>query len=257
MDGLEAARRIIEMDVKTPIVALTANIMANDREAYFEAGMKDCLSKPFVAYDLWTCLLKYLKPVSMLAIQNDITAADEEEQRFELIAAFVKSNKNIIFEINEALGAKNIKLAHRIAHTLKNTADLVGMKTLAQAALNIEQALSSGYPEFLPKALNEQILLLGHELNNALNELTPIADSYSKRYIIQNDSSNSFDKEESLRILNELDVLLTSDSFDSLSFVKSLSAIPGTNQLVTEVEDMKFKTAREMLAVIKEQINAM
>jgi CheY-like chemotaxis protein len=63
MDGIEAASKITKRDTGTPIVALTANVMANDRELYMKNGMKDCVGKPFVSQDLWRCLLKYFTPV--------------------------------------------------------------------------------------------------------------------------------------------------------------------------------------------------
>jgi len=65
MDGLEAAKKILEAGSRVPIIALTANIMINEKEAYFSSGMVDCLPKPFVVQELWTCLLKYLTPVRM------------------------------------------------------------------------------------------------------------------------------------------------------------------------------------------------
>nr|AGS54030.1 PAS/PAC sensor hybrid histidine kinase [uncultured bacterium contig00048] len=63
MDGLEASVEIVEMGCRTPIVAMTANIMANDLELYRRNGIADHLGKPFTTQELWRCLLKYIKPV--------------------------------------------------------------------------------------------------------------------------------------------------------------------------------------------------
>ena len=65
MDGLEATRRIRAMDHgtdcsgpgSTPIIALTANAMKEDRDICMEAGMDDYLSKP-IDQDLLASLLE-------------------------------------------------------------------------------------------------------------------------------------------------------------------------------------------------------
>ena len=62
MDGLEASARIMEIDAGVPIVALTANIIYNDKEIYKKNGMNECVGKPFTSQELWRCLMKYFTP---------------------------------------------------------------------------------------------------------------------------------------------------------------------------------------------------
>lgn len=64
MDGVTAARVIREFELEQgqspcPIVALTANAMASDREACAEAGMSDFLTKPIRKADLMDCIAKW------------------------------------------------------------------------------------------------------------------------------------------------------------------------------------------------------
>ena len=67
MDGLEATRRIRQMadpgKRATPIVAVTANAMKEDREVLLQAGMNDCLFKPIDVSALVSALRQWLVPV--------------------------------------------------------------------------------------------------------------------------------------------------------------------------------------------------
>jgi len=65
LNGIEASHqiRLMEEDHKlqaTPIVAVTANALAEDRQRFLDAGMDDYVSKPYTEDDISRVLLKYL-----------------------------------------------------------------------------------------------------------------------------------------------------------------------------------------------------
>ncbi len=62
MDGMEATRIIRFMAGKEdlPILAMTANVFEEDRQAYLKAGMNDFVAKPIDLENLFSRLVKWL-----------------------------------------------------------------------------------------------------------------------------------------------------------------------------------------------------
>ncbi|MDR0289614.1 MAG: response regulator [Treponema sp.] len=167
MDGIEAASKIDKLGTGTPIVALTANIMANDRDLYLKNGMKDCLGKPFVSQELWRCLLKYLAPVEWQAESESQMKQDDEKLLATMTLNFIKDHPETHDKIIAALEAGDIKLAHRLAHTLKGNAGTIGKMALQKAAADVEILLQGGENMATEEALN----VLKNELDTVLKEL--------------------------------------------------------------------------------------
>ncbi len=62
MGGIEAARAMRGLGVRTPIAALTADAFEDSRRACLQAGMDDFLTKPLEPAALHALLGRFLRP---------------------------------------------------------------------------------------------------------------------------------------------------------------------------------------------------
>jgi signal transduction histidine kinase/DNA-binding response OmpR family regulator len=173
MDGLDASAKIIEFNINVPIIAITANVMASEREIYKQKGLYDCVGKPFTSQELWRCLLKYLKPVShkeSTSTEEDILLEADLEFQKTFRVFFVKNYQNKFDELTNALETGDIEHAHRITHNIKGNAAQLGKTILQKAAADAERRLKDGKN----LVTEEQLKTLKDELNAVLIELSPL-----------------------------------------------------------------------------------
>ena len=57
MDGYEATKRIKAIQPHTPIIALTAAAILDEKEKAYQAGMDDYITKPFIPIELFKKIL--------------------------------------------------------------------------------------------------------------------------------------------------------------------------------------------------------
>jgi len=242
MDGLDAASRITALGTKTPIVAMTANIMSNDLVYYRESGMPDCVNKPFTAQELWKCLLKYLTPVSVSTEDNRHQSMNDEKLQMYLKTDFVKSNQTSIEQIKDAIDSSDIKLAHRLIHTIKSSAALISKKNLQKAAADAEKALVNGKNLLTETQMN----LLETELKYVLDELAPLLKEAEARL-----KTEAPDKARTHELIEQLEQMLNSRNPECINLLDDIRMIPGTEELARQIEDYEFKQAINSLLEIK------
>jgi diguanylate cyclase (GGDEF)-like protein len=102
----------------------------------------------------------------------------EAEFQKKLRLLFAENNQNKFDEINKALKAGDIKLAHRLAHTLKSNAGQIGKTRLQSAAADMEHRLKDG--ENL--VTEEQLKILETELSMVLDEFAPLLKESAARF---------------------------------------------------------------------------
>jgi len=245
MDGLEAASKLREMGVKTPIIALTANIMSNDIELYRTSGMLDYLGKPFTSQELWKCLIKYLPVMETVIVDKAQQSAEDDKTLKQLRGYFIKSNKGTFANIKQAMDTGDIKQAHRLMHTLKSNAGQIGEKQLQKAAAETEDLLSKG-SELITEA---QMVLLETELNSVLERLTPLVEADKKR------KTEYINSEKSMDILAELEPMLIKRNPQCMNLLDEIRNIPGADDLLCFVEDLDFNLAIEELHKLKGKLH--
>jgi CheY-like chemotaxis protein len=89
MDGVTVTSMLIEHEKKknlfhTPIIALTANVVEENRTAYTNAGMDAFLAKPIVLPELTELLRKYLPEEAMELVASSATTIDQENSEIAL-----------------------------------------------------------------------------------------------------------------------------------------------------------------------------
>jgi HPt (histidine-containing phosphotransfer) domain-containing protein len=205
--------------------------------------MSGYLGKPFSAQELWRCLMDHLTPVSLAAVDQDGQAAEYEELQRLLRLNFVQSNQSTFAELQKALRKGNIKLAHRLAHTLKGNAGQIGEKKLQEAAAAAEGLLLGGEN----RLTQEQSDILEVELKSVLDKLAPmLAEANEPK------AAEDLDDEKRRRLFERLETMLVNSNPECMDLIGDLRAVPGTEELVRQMEDFDFERAVGAFLRLKE-----
>ena len=242
MDGIEAATKINELATGTPIVAMTANIMSGEIENYKKHGMPDCLGKPFTSQELWRILLKYLEPISLAPLGEDEPADAEAAKRLRI--NFAKNNQDVLAQITDAVAAGEIKLAHRLAHSLKGNAGLIGKNELKNAAYEVETILKDGLETFF----HSKMSVLEIELNRVLAEFEPLLEPDKGPVEVD----GFLEEAEIARLYGQLAPMLENRNPECCMLLDKLRRVPNADYLARQIEDYDFEAAALTLAALME-----
>jgi len=189
MDGMTASRLIREkLNIHTPILALSANVIKGIVEKCQEAGMQGYISKPFDSEDLYRKIILHApkkdkpveKPEDML--EPDLMVVDisrlekmigpDPAQLNLMINKFLVITPSYLAELNDALALNDLQAVALAAHKIKSSIDLVSAPMMRELILFINQNSRNGgsitevkplirkfnaYYKLLEKQLREEI----------------------------------------------------------------------------------------------------
>jgi len=153
MDGYAVARavRAMPQQAALPIIAVTANARAEDRERVLAAGMVAHLGKPFEPAELWALIDRWIPvPPSHPTIRGlrydagvRLVAGNHTLYR-TLLRDVAREHRTDVETIARALAGEDRERAQRIVHTLKGVTGAIAAVDAHAAAAALDEALRSG-----------------------------------------------------------------------------------------------------------------
>ncbi|NOR51316.1 MAG: response regulator [Gammaproteobacteria bacterium] len=268
MDGYRATREIRKLPQfrELPIIAMTANVIAGDRDKVKAAGMNDHIGKPLNVSQMFSTMAKWITPEDPLLKPTpiSITAKDEvisfselvgidcdkglevvqnnADLYLRLLSKFVEGQRNFADAFHSAQQSDDTEYAIRVAHTLKGSAANIGATGIQQAAKELESVCSRHAADEIIESALQQLI----------GEMTPVIaglESFISN-VEQSQTAGVADPQQIKALLEQLKTALQEDDPDALERVEELVKLMPKQDLTalkSAIEEFDFVAALEVL----------
>ncbi|OSM04111.1 hypothetical protein MAIT1_03623 [Magnetofaba australis IT-1] len=291
MDGYAATRAIREIAgcEGLPIIAMTANVMAEDLERAQAAGVDDHIAKPINLHQLFTVMARWIEPSQPLAAgvhpvsvgappltesptegaaqasfvdlpgvdaKAGLQVANGNMALYErLLLKFADNQGDFVARCQAALDGADWETAQRHAHTLKGVAGNLGAKTVQACARALDEACRAQDAAVAQACLQQTDAAL-QPLLAALAQRRPAESSAPPATAF----SEPADPEQVAEMIQRLEALLADNDVEAQEVIGELQShwrdgdchdcLRKVSQLVDAYE---FEQAAEELARLRER----
>jgi len=272
MDGYEATRIIRkELNILTPIVAMTANVMVQDIEKCIQSGMDAHIGKPFDIEDFYGTLLEVLHVSLSIAPKQQVNTQKRVKLHFnkkeaikklggnealwqKLFCSFYETYLLLPEKLHEFIKKEELATLLDYVHTVKGLSGTIGVSLLEETLCLFEKSLKED--KSIQDSLFEAVLNEHHSL------LTTLRDEYNRidpaMYQTLHAQSSEYSLEGSLKELKDaLEISNVSKInllVEQLSSVEILREHEVFKTLLLACKSFDFEAALEHLARLSEEI---
>jgi signal transduction histidine kinase/ABC-type nitrate/sulfonate/bicarbonate transport system substrate-binding protein/DNA-binding response OmpR family regulator len=289
MDGYTATQHIRRQYSlnELPIIAMTANALAGEREKCLSKGMNDHISKPVKPLNLFETLIRWLRPdIDIEKIHDSLSTKSTEisQQNNDILQASIngvdlrlglehmnhKTNlylktlndffdrfHDIDQKIQAELTHNNFYEAERVTHTFKSLAGIIGGKQLESISADLESAIHHRKKNQITKKFDEFI----EEKKIIMSSLK----HFLERHIVDESTHNrhqcNMDDKELRRIFEELSLHIREGNSDALDLIESIEntstltvIADEIGKLKQQVDEYEFEDASKTLIIIADTL---
>ncbi len=156
-DATKQIRSLSGFKGQIPIIALTADVMAENQKSYFDAGMNDCVGKPINQEELAVAMNKAMGETVNMIIEEESDPVkisfnlDKVKSRLglpedviiSLLKKFAADYEDVAERILRMANDNDFDAVRELAHALKGVAGSLGMSEIAEQASQIEQGANA------------------------------------------------------------------------------------------------------------------
>ncbi|MGY0577670.1 MAG: MHYT domain-containing protein [Paraglaciecola chathamensis] len=277
MDGLTSSRERRKEEqsqqlTHIPIIALTASVLAEDRQAAIDAGMDGFANKPVdidllnveIAQALGVDLTCEIEPVEandnsdshIVNERKGVAMWGDKETLYKEIALFVNNNESVIFTLKNTLDNPDWSSIQTQLHTLKGLSGNLSLTQLSQRLNEAERYAMLGSIDDIAGVYAdiEEAFSVVRDYIEAQGITVDSAATDTSTY--ENDSHLS-----AAKLLELVELLIKSaqnneyneDAADSLVAGASKANLERSKRIQSALDDFEFEDAVSELQLLKEQ----